>query len=182
MSYNNTLKIANVKEAIFKWIAYLKFVPNQNIVYEEQNKQRPVGNYISYKIITLPAKRGFDSQAHVSGDTFKLTGHRTMSLSVKTYGVDAPQMAIDLHSSLELESVRNIFKQYNFCVWGYGTPRDISALLETGFESRGVIDIMLAANAEMTETLGYIDSANTEGTLTDVDGSIIVSTQLIEPN
>jgi hypothetical protein len=181
MSYNNVLKISDIKESIYKWVASLKFVSiNNNIVYEEQNQKRPVGDYVSYKIMTLPTKRGTDSQIHISGDNFKLSGHRTFTVSIKSYGKNAAQIITDLHSSLEMDSVRNIFRQYNIAIWEHGSPRDISAILETGFESRAFLDITFGTRSEITETLGHIANAEVEGAFTDVDNSIIVLTDVIE--
>lgn len=168
----SAISIKNIEDALFNWVDSLNIVPSNKIVFEEQNVKRPIPPYISMKLITLPQKLGSrDNIKHDVDDNYKIHGVRSLTVSCKSYGNTAIQLMSDMHESFELSSVRDIFLNANLAIWDEGSPTDISTVLETGFETRANMDIIVAGTSEQIDTRGYIATASYEGTINKEDGT-----------
>ena len=136
---SNAIDLAVVSDTIYAWINSRKLVDKQKIILEDQNVDRPKPPYISYRFLTGPVKIGTqDDQVYDEvTDSFVISGPRNMTISVKAYGnqnVSALQIMTNLQSSLEMQSVQQLFQSKNMAVIQAGNVLEISTEIETGIE------------------------------------------------
>lgn len=169
---SNSVDINAIKDAVYDWVNSLNLVSPNNIVYEQLNADRPTTPYVSFKIISGPAKiGGRDNVAHITDTSFNIHGPRRATISIKTYGSESLQIATNINDSTELDSVRSILFGYNIAIWGTGGVSDISALLETGFEERAQMDMIFGLTSEQSDDKGAIETTVYSGTIKKEDGS-----------
>lgn len=174
---SNAVDLRIIQDTIYAWIASRKVVPNQKIILEDQNVDRPKPPYVSYRFLTGPVKIGTrDDQVYDSAtDSFLISGPRTISMSIKSYGtekVSALQLMTNLHGSLELNSVQQLFQSKNMAVHSLTNVLEISSVLETGIEDRAQMDIIFGVTSIQREDQGEISTVNIVGAkIKDVTGA-----------
>jgi len=161
---------------IFDWIASQNLVDKNRIIEDRPNIDRPKPPYISYSILTGPGKVGSrDNITHETNATFRISGPRTITVSIKSYGEGSKQIMADLCDSTELQAVQQLFQLGNIAVWGIPLVADISAQLETGWEERSQLDMLMGATAIQDEDQGKIETVEYTGDVKDQEGNTQVS-------
>ena len=178
---SNAVNIALLCDTTYAWINSRKVVDSQSIILEDPNVRRPEKPYVSFRFLTGPAMVGTtDSRVNNDADdNVDVSGPRRISLSVKAYGRaiednEALQIMSNLHDSLQLREVTDLFNAKNMAVWGQAAPVDISAELETGIENRASMDVIFGVTSIQVEDGGAIETVIIkDAVLSDVDGTTV---------
>ena len=161
-------------KAIIKWA---RDQSGQIAIWDKPNQPRPEPPYISVNNITGPVKvGGKDALEVIDNQTYRLTGQRSFTLSVNAYGDLAKKTLIDMRDSFDDPSVIEDFSQAGLGVWIEGSPTDVGALLETGFEGREQMDVVfgiMACRDVKAPLGGTIGTVELEG---NVNGDIFKTT------
>ena len=152
---------------------------------EAPDAPRPNKPYISLKITSPALKQGDDSTRNVTDSDGNLTtqvvrgGQRQMNVQFDAYGNSHEEaynyMAL-IQSSLELETMQADLRVAGIAVWLNGNVVDMSALLNTGYEGRAMMEVQFGIAANTIEDVGAIDTAQTSGTITTDTGQQITMT------
>jgi len=160
----NAVSIRGLEDAIYSWVKARVSVKT-NIIFEKENAPRPPNPLVSINLITGPIKYGHDEIIRIDDTSYKSDGHRKITASIKSYGVDYLQVMTDLQASLNLLSVRDIFRSKNISFLHADDIKDISAKIETGFENRAVLDVFFGLRTSLVEEVEYIESAEIDPTI-----------------
>lgn len=156
---SNAVDLNYVLETIYSWIASRRLVNNQHVFLEDPNADRPSPPSISYRMLSGPTLLGTNDnhKYDVAEDADVVSGHRTMSISLKSYGDNAIQNMVNLQASLELFSVQQYFQTRNIAIWNIGAVIEISSTLDTGIEERGQMDLILGVSSIQVDNEGAIE-------------------------
>lgn len=155
-----------IHQAIFDWVkSAVSETPGVTIYWDEPDAPRPPMPAVRISFLTGPTMVGQDSLSPVANNPnqFKITGRRTMLLSVNAYGDEAMQLLSDLQTSISNPLDMEILSAVRVSVLNTSAPRDINTALETKIESRGQMDITLLATEEKIVGLSYIESTEVLG-------------------
>lgn len=176
---SNAVDIGKIYDSIYSWIASRNLVDPQHVFLEDPNADRPSPPSISFRLLTGPQTLGTtDSHKYnPTEDVDEVSGHRSLTVSIKSYGPKAIQTLINLKESLELFSVQQYLQSQNIAVWNAGNVLNISSELETGIETRGQLDLTLGVSSSQTDDEGAIEHIEiTDATITKEDGSVLEET------
>lgn len=140
---------------------------------EVPNSPRPCKPYFTLKLVGPAIKSGDDSADNLGGTIWNRGGQRKVMVDFNCYGRSHEEaygyMAL-WQSSLELETVQANLRESGIAVWLNGSVRDMSQLLNTGFEGRAHMEVSFGVASNLSEDLGAIDDINASG---DVSGNLI---------
>lgn len=168
MKYNET-----IESAIVTWV---KAITGLECVAEQQKYRGTVtGSFCSYNILA-PIKYGQDDMwsDDDTPDKFNFHGQRSLPVKVTIYADNALYLGELLSQSLEKPTQRESFEASGFSILRNEGLQDISATLETGFEKRCQLSIIINTAVSYDDTVGYIDTVEGEGTVKDVNGDTIL--------
>lgn len=152
---------------------------------ETQNVPRPPKPYFTLKMVSPAIKQGDDSASNLGGTVWNRGGQRKMVVDFNCYGCSHEQAynyAALWQSSLELETVQARLRKAGIAVWLNGSVQDLSALLNSGFEGRALLEVAFGVAANLTEDLGAIQTINVSGDVTtDQDITETINAQVIAP-
>jgi len=175
-----TLNLALIQDAIYDWVNSVTtgILDDIQIVWRDQTEQLPPRPFASLKLIALPATTDRDPNVILGTADQPMTYAMQMeaSLSLQVYGNTqitngpiATQLAIDLHSSLMREDVRNALKQGGVSIQGLGKPQNLSALEESKYEERAGFDIDLGLVQNITDKTGTIGTVKIQGEIDNTE-------------
>ena len=173
---SNAVDLDSILDTIYSWIASRNLVDDQKIHIEDINIDRPLPPSISFRFLTLPSMVAGRDNAEYSGvdDNIIISGPRDLTISIKTHGVGAGQNASNLHNSLELDAVQQLFQASNIAVRVAETPQNISQELESGIEQQYNLDIIFGVTSIQTEDQGAIETINiVNAKVKDVTGATV---------
>ncbi len=103
---------------------------------------RPIPPYMTVKVISGPVAVGFDyEQFPKDSDDQNVEGQREYTLSIQTFGLGG-QDAIDrILGLIDTQLVKDAMRLKKLSISSRGSPVDVSALLQTGFENRMNMDL-----------------------------------------
>jgi len=173
---SNATDIDYILDSIYSWIASRSVVDSQKIFKEDPNIDRPTPPSVSFRILSGPSVLG-TSDTHKydpaeGGDV--VSGHRSVTISLKAYGEQSHQIMSNLQASLELISVREYFTTRNMAVWIVNPVLEISTVIETGIEDRHQLDITFGVSSIQTDDEGEITTINIkDATVVKEDGTVV---------
>lgn len=149
--------------------------PDMPVVVLNQNVERPDEDYFGLQLITPVVKPGSrDDVVHKTGTetTFTITGQRNLTVSISAYLVknDGNRKIHDdmyvphgrlklLQDSVEDPSRMEVLRKAGLAVWDAGDNLDIPEAVETGFESRASMDVVMGFTSSRDADLGAIEKA-----------------------
>lgn len=152
---------------------------------ETQNVPRPPKPYFTLKMVSPAIKSGDDSASNLGGTVWNRGGQRKMIVDFNCYGCSHEQaynFASLWQQSLELETVQANLRVAGIAVWLNGSVQDLSALLNSGFEGRALLEVSFGIASNLSEDLGTIETINVTGEVT-TDQNIVetINAQVIAP-
>lgn len=173
------------KTAIIKpivdWIA--QEFPDTPAIVLRQNTERPSVDYFGLEMVAPLNRPGFsDDVIHKTGTetTFEICGQRSFTISISAYLVknDSNRTVHDdvftphwmlkkVQDMVDDPGKMEVLAAAGLAVWDAGDILDIPEAVETGFESRAQMDIVMGIAANRETDLGAIESTVFTGT---VDG------------
>lgn len=176
------LSLVQIQDAIYDWIKKETdgVVDPEAIVWRDQSKPAPLRPLVSLKIIDGPRSVGRDpSLFNAPQKKFTAGVQQVLTVSVQAFGSStvsrpiAGQLAIDLHSSLLKQQVRQPLSKAGLSVQDLGQPRNLSAVEETEYEERWGFEVQFGAAQNVLDDPSTIETVNIAG---NVDGTPVTTT------
>ena len=156
MSFDLTI----IQRAIHTWVSG---ETELKTIWYNPNAPRPATPYALLSTLTGSVKTGFtDDLKYVSGDTYSISGQRTLSFSIKVIGEGAVHAVSSLQSSLEKPTVLEALRASGLAVWDSGSVQSIPEILETGIEERANLDVLFGVLSSVTDEVGFIEEVEVE--------------------
>jgi hypothetical protein len=136
---------------------------------EQPNAPRPARPYATFQVKRSAIRNGMDAvvPAPAFGPSmYTYIGERGIDYDLTLYGQTHEQaytLAASLQTSLGTEPINGVLGAVNASVWSVGDVMDLSALLNTGFEGRALLELELWTTSQMVIDLGSIETVNTLG-------------------
>lgn len=130
----------------FKLSTDLMFLPQQDVIWQDQNSPQPDIPYVTLKIIQGPNQIGIDdSMDYNSGtpDNYSLEGMDAWTLNVQTYGEDSLQIINEFKVFLQDPELTEFINSKEITFLKPEGIIDVTILLETTFESRHSLDLIV---------------------------------------
>jgi len=170
-----SVDLPNFRKGVYTWIVRelegTEVTPDR-VFWVEPNAPRPPRPCVGLDLITGPVQTAHDQRRETAPGIWKVSGQRRVTISVIAYGEDADTIIGRLHSGVELETVREVFRAYGMGLVRQEDVLDVSQLLDTKFEKRSQFDVTFHVVSERTEDVGYIETVEIEnedtGTTTEV--------------
>ena len=140
---------------------------------------RPVGPYITLKIISGPRKLTLDDETRFNGKdsgsrNFNLVGQRAYTLSIKSFRAGHNDALSDISTCLDDPDFYELLKEKAcIAITNKGDVLDISGMLDTGFEGRSSLDIFFNSSNNKETGIGLIEGVQVEGKLESESGKVI---------
>lgn len=170
-----SVDLPNLKKGVYTWIVRElngTDVSPDRIFWVEPNAPRPPRPCVGMDIVTGAVQTAHDQRVETSPGVWEVSGQRRITVSVIVYGEDSDVLANRLHSSLELETTREILRAYGLGFIRQEDVVDVSQLLDTKFERRNQFDVAFHVVSRRTENVGYVETVEIEnedtGTTTEV--------------
>lgn len=167
---------ALIQETIIKWITDYNGYNIKTVVSEEQRfkAKKPLeGDFISYKI------NGFQQEGHDEGtynsDTRKMDyyGQRDFPFSITIYAFNSMAIAKKLINSLNLPDVNELLGVAKLS-FSDVVCKNISGMLDSGYEQRTNIDINFHTALEYTdENSIFIEEVQFNSEIDDEKGKVL---------
>lgn len=150
------------------------------VIWSHQNGTRPALPYITLRLTPMRTL-GIDGTRHTyngaapAGTEITLShgGMREFGLSVQVFGdvlgsTGAVATMEALKSSLNKVTIREALEAAGVSFFDFGQVVDLTQIEDTAFEGRAAMEIRGYTTQEITETLGYIQTVDTTGTISNV--------------
>lgn len=166
----------NVIVPVVRWIE--QEAPGFPVVVLRQNAERPLESYYGIELITPLAKPGQrDDIIHKSDTTFTICGQRSVTVQISAYLIRdrlnrnihddmyvPHEMLKVLQDSVDNPSKMQVLRDAGLAVWSAGDILDIPEAVETGFESRASMEVVMGLVSSRDVDLGAIESVEITGT------------------
>lgn len=163
------MSLDNIKLGIKKWIqGELKLT----VMFAEQSGPRPSKlPYVTIRLDSPTALGGADEQGELDDDgNVEVRGHRTLTVALDTYGPGALSIMETLQQSLGKVSVLDILsEEYGLAVIDTMPIQNLTALLETEFEERAHMDLIVGYAKAMTDHVGIIEHVEINDKIIDIN-------------
>jgi len=110
------------------------------VVWANQSSQKPPRPYMTLFIPT-PSRPLHPEESRVTETQYRKTSQREADVSMNVYGHEAIEALSSLQSRIQNEQFSEKFRKKNIAVIDVGSVRDLSALLDTAWESRAQCDM-----------------------------------------
>lgn len=141
---------------------------------EVPNAPRPALPYLALKLTVANVAYGWDQADWVTGTQYTMSGVRSATLSTHSFGrshEEAYGLLATWQANLQAEPTLDLLRQSGIAVWNTSDVRDLSLLLNTGYEGRAQMDVTLGLASVLTLDLGAIRSLAVQGTITPDGGA-----------
>jgi len=135
---------------------------NDSVIFFRPNAPRPALPYTSIQYLSSVGEINDFEQFDKEDDLVKVFGNREVTYTLNCYGTNALDEANKLQGSLRTTTVRaKLAENVAIRIWRTESIRDLSSLIDSGFEERAVFDIVFNIPMEdgsTTQDLGYFDT------------------------
>jgi hypothetical protein len=168
------INYTTVKTNLYNWAVSVLPV-GMPVIFWESNAPRPVIPYVTLFISSIVAVNQ-DWASHASDGTgiVDMKGDRQFTLSIQAYGGTDPLTILEnVRSSLQKQTVLDTLRTNGIVFFSSLNLTDISDLIDTEFEKRASLDVLLGIGQTYTDNPQYFDHAEIQARLLDDYGSII---------
>lgn len=155
-----------VKNALYFWATSV--IPaGMPVIFWNPNGPRPKVPYVSLFLSSITAlNQDYSSpNADVNGDIY-MKGDRQFTLQIQAYGntgiVDPLTILENMRSSLQKQTVLDTLRANAIVFYQSLTINDISDLVDSQFESRAQMDVLMAIGQTYSDSPGYFDTIEVE--------------------
>jgi hypothetical protein len=177
----------DLTDVLIPWLKALYTDFEVPVIIERPNQVRPLKTYLSVRISTPLQRQGSnDSIVHKTGDTFEISGQRRLGVSITCHMVKnsdtmdirndfftAQDLLAQVQDACENPLALETLNDAGIAVWSAGDILDLTELVESGFESRAQIDLVIGLASNRDVDLGYIDSVEFVGTVEGDDEPVV---------
>ena len=158
---------ATLKSAIYEWIVgEVGGAPfDAAVIFSDQATPRPTRPYVTIRLNPQVTEGMFDEDLGVDNDGIAtIRGYRTVTVALQSFGPRARDIMNVLQGSLSKESVRSTFFNGNdLSLINTGEILNLTNLLDTEFEERAAMDLMVGFAQEITDDVGRIETVEVTG-------------------
>ncbi len=167
---------AVIEQDIKEWV---EAITSLDCVQEDAKYENPEieGDFTSYDLGS-PRMFGEDSRSYDSGDNFKYQGVRALSVTVTIYANNALKLISDLQSSLGRDTILQGFNEKGFSILSIQGTQNVTALLDTGYERRAVLDFTIGVNETMLDETSYIKTVEQQGIALNEEGTEVYNEEI----
>lgn len=150
----------DVKKYIVNWIKNVSGLTDNQVIFDYQNF--PLPNDIFFKITTISNHKifGEDVQENQIDGTIKIYKTREIVFSISAYNTGANDKAYIVWDSLNLESIRQGFKNNHISIQKINDLLDLSYKLDSNYVEKAGFTIDLLYTDEIIDNVGYFDKIN----------------------
>ena len=164
--------ITSLQDAIYDWLAPI--VSPRQIIWRNQKAPQPTSAYYALDITSLAIAEGNGMEIQVSGSQRTLVQRRHAVLNLQSFGAQATESLFDLKSFMYLESSREALTAANLAVLNDEDVLELSALIDTDFQERASMDLLLGytrSDLDGSNWIEIVEVTDTFGDTTIIDGS-----------
>jgi len=137
---------------------------NTRVIFFRPNAPRPQLPYTSIQYLSNVGEIGDFEEFDQDDNQVKTFGNREVTYTLNCYGDNAIDEANTLQGSLRSTTVRAILAAtVAIRIWNLEAIRDLSLLVDSGFEERQAFDIVFnipMENGTTSQDLGYFDTVD----------------------
>jgi len=151
------INYAIVKNNLYNWA--VSVVPvGMPVIFWEQNSPRPKIAYITLWLSSIIAiNQDYSSpQANLNGD-INMKGDRQFTLQINAYGNNTLTVLENIRSSLQKQTVLDTLRAGGIVFYQSLTINEISELVDSQFEERSQLDVLMAIGQTYTDNPGYFN-------------------------
>lgn len=193
MALASPIDYAATRRALVRAMVRTMGLPSTKILREQGQgpiQPRPALPFATFKYSRTSIRNGRDALVAVpsAGDTmWNYVGERGIGIEIQTFGRDQDEaygLAMAFQMGIATEPATDILSAGGLCLWSIGDVTDITALMNTGFEGRAMVECEMWLGVSQLVDLGAMETVDVEGNLQD-DGRkslhISVHAQLADP-
>ena len=172
---------ATIENALRAWVKTGSGYADSKIIWVDQNGPRPANDFITLRIGDLVSLGAVDelrvttNLANPNGSeiVLEVNGLREFTLSIQAFNTatvstsTSREVLSKVQAALKLPSVRALLNAAGLGPFDMGSVKNISALLQTKFEARAILETRFYVNETVSENTGYINTV----TLVDYTGN-----------
>jgi hypothetical protein len=174
-------RMNDVRDFLFKFLKQAS--PKYPVVFDEQHDPRPLGPYVSFKLLTSFVKVGtLDERRWSEADEcFYRIGFREFTVSIKatgsafdgtkSSGVRATSLLADIQWALEDPEHAESFRAAGIGIVEWQNIVDTTELEENIFVPKAVFDVRMSVRVQEALTTGTIEHVVVGGVASSPDGS-----------
>lgn len=152
------LNYETVKKNLYAWA--VSVVPmGMPVIYWQSNAPRPVVPYVTLFLSSITALNQDYSyhNADANGD-INMKGDRQFTLQIQAYGNDPLTVLENIRSSLQKQTVLDTLRANGIVFYQSLTINDISDLVDSQWERRAQLDVLMGIGQTYTDNPGYFDT------------------------
>jgi len=171
------LNFETVKTNLYDWA--VSVAPGIPVIFYNQNAPRPSLPYITLYLQSLLAiGEDYTTTPDVIGGV-DLIGDREFTLQVQSYGGDPMTLLENMRTSLQKQTVLDTLREDGIVFVNHFPINDITALLDTEFETRASMDILFRIAQFDEDISGLIETVEIEEIISDSLGVVYNETVTI---
>lgn len=163
----------DIKSALRAWVRSVTNLPDTQVVWSQQDLSRLTGQFITMRLGDLTPLGSADETTQDYDATrdagqeieISVNGQRSFGLSLQCFGtgdVSDRSLLARLQSSLSLPSVLSLFEPAGLGCYDTSPIQNVTALLDTTFEPRAVMDVYFYCSEVVSERTTFIETVEVE--------------------
>lgn len=135
------------------------------VIMENQAEQRPKPPYASLRVVNPSIRVGSVDESGMSGDLVQMRANRRAVASVHVIGLNACDILSSIRDTLDRPDVNDAFRAAGMSHESESGVRDLTPRLETTYEERAQMDIVLTYTNNETVDVSTIETVEVSGEL-----------------
>jgi hypothetical protein len=165
------LNFETIKTNLYAWA--LTNCPGCSVIFLNENAPRPAQPYVTLFLSTMnQIGEDYTPEVDVNG-LVDMVGDREFTLQIQTYGGDCITCLENLRSSLQMQTVLDTLRANGIVFVNHFAISDVTELLDSRFEKRAAMDVLLRIGQDYTDNLGLIQTVQVEEIYQDAGGSVV---------
>jgi len=152
------LNFATVKNSLYLW-AVSQVPMGMPVIFWEPNAPRPTIPYITLFLSNIVAVNQDWSapDADING-VIDMKGDRQFTLQIQGYGADPLTVLENIRTSLQKQTVLDTLRANGIAFYSSLAINDITDLVDSQFERRAQLDVLMGIAQIYTDDPGYFDT------------------------
>lgn len=178
-TFASPIDYAQVRKTLVQALCAATGLPQNSVIRAQGQgpvQPRPKLPYVTFAYRRAAIRNGYDAvvSAYAEGDTlWRYIGERGIAMDLTAYGRDQDEaygLALGMQCGLQQEPIQNILGASGLTLWTLGDVTDVTALLNTGFEGRALLECEMWLGTSQLVDLGEIATVPVVGAIEDDGG------------
>jgi hypothetical protein len=176
------INFLTVQTALYNW-AVANLPSGMPVIFYYANAPRPTVSYVTLNIQSVVAvnQDWTDSSTDVNG-VVNMKGDRQFTLSIQAYGGDTLTTLENLRTSLQKQTVLDTLRANGIVFYQSLTINDITALVDSRYESRAQLDVLFGIGQVYTDAPGYFDRTVIQEVILNAEGNTVYNKLITIPS